>query len=308
MPLVVSDESYGQLSPQARLAMLQAASRARLALRLQDPGADLLELARELDVPVWAVVGPRRSATIVEAVRGASAVEMKFVDVTASGAVERSVDALDSSGSLTGTVDVLRDVSGGAPVWVNVGPTAAQGDLATAVASGADGVLVQARSRASLLRRWEVGPDAPSAVAAARRAIRRARPPEGREAPLVAIAGGLKDGREVAKALALGADLVLMATAPRIALGCELCGRCGTGACPPAGEQRLADGWRAMADALSAFLGRVRVQVTATLCQMGCAAAADAAPAMLEAATYDAASVTGVALEGYGEPLPMWRH
>ncbi len=308
MPLVLSEESGGQLSPQARLALLQAVSRAGLALRLPEPGPDLLDLAAGLEVPVWAVVGPRRTAAAVEAARGAAVVELQLADVTSAGAVVRAVDALDPGGSLTGAVRVLRHLSTDASVWVNVGPSAGLDVLTTAVTSGADGVLVQARSRASPLRRWEAGPDAPAAVAAARRAIWRAKLPEGASAPLLAVSGGFKDGREVAKALALGADLVVMATAPRVAMGCELCGRCGPGECPPAPKQVASEGWRPQADAMTSFLGRVRAQAAATLCQMGCASARDAALPMLEATSYDAAATTGAALAGYGEPLPMWRH
>jgi hypothetical protein len=304
LPVVLCDGSHGQLSPQARLAMLQAAARTGAALRLADPGPDLVELASELGVPLWVVLGPRRTAMTVEAARTAAVVEIQLADVSVAGTVVRSVDAMDGKGSLAGAVTAVRALAPGAQVWVGLRPGASSDALRAAATSGASGVLAHGRTRASPLRRWTTGPDTPAALSAARRAVGRIKPPEGAVAPLLAIAGGLKDGFEVAKALALGARLVVMATAPRIALGCELCGGCEPGQCAPA----PADGWRGQADRLTAHLFQVRAQAASALAQAGCARAADATTAMLEATTYDAAATTGVALAGYGEPLPMWLH
>ena len=304
LPIVLCDGSHGQLSPQARLAMLQAAARTGAVLRMADPGPDLVELAAELGVPLWVVLGPRRTATTVEAARTAAVVELQLADVSGAGSIARSVDALDGRGSLAGAVAAMRALAPGAQVWVGLWPGASQEALRAAATSGASGVLAHGRTRASPLRRWTTGPDTPAALSAARRAVGRAKPPEGSVAPLLAVAGGFKDGLEVAKALALGARLVAMAAAPRIALGCELCGGCGPGQCAPA----PADGWRGQADRLTAYLARVRAQAASALAQAGCARAADASTAMLEATTYDAAAATGVALSGYGEPLPMWLH
>jgi len=303
-PVVLCDSSHGQLSPQARLAMLQVAARTGTALRLADPGPDLVDLARELDVPLWVVLGPRRPASTVEAARSAAVVELQLSAISPAGTVARSVDALDGKGSLAGAVAAVRALAPAAQAWVGVGPGASQELLRAAALSGASGVLIHGRTRASPLRRWAAGPDAPAALSAARRAVARTRPPEGSVPPQLAVAGGLKDGLEVAKALALGARLVVMATAPRIALGCELCGGCGPGQCASPG----ADGWRGQAERLSAHLARVRAQAASALAQMGCARAVEARPSMLEATTYDAAAATGVALAGFGEPLPMWLH
>jgi len=312
LPLVLAEGSRGQLSPQSRLALLQSAARTGAALRLSDPEPDLVELGQELGVAMWAVVGPRRTAQVVEAMRGAMVVELQVAAMGPDGGLVRSVDAWDPEGSLARAVAAVRQVSDGSPVVLNTGPLSDRDMLRRAVLSGADAVMVQGLSRSSLMHRRMVGTDPLAAVASMVRTVARTKRPEGSPAPKLVVSGGFKDGVEVAKAIALGADLVLMGTAPRIALGCSLCGLCGPGDCPrfEGGEGAKGQGpaWKAQAEDLIAYLGRVAGQLRTALAQMGCSRVTEASPANLEAYTYDAAAVTGAPLAGYGETLPMWLH
>jgi hypothetical protein len=314
MPVVMTDNSGGQLSAHGRLAMVQAAARTGCALRLADPTPDFLELVRELDIVFWAVVGPDRHPSILEALELASVVEFQLAYVDADGNARSPVDTWDSGGSLEPTVSTIRSVAGDAPLVVNLGAISHRDTIKAALTSGADGVMVQSLSRTSALHGRLVGSGPLDSVAMMRRAKGRTKREKGASDPLLVVSGGFKDGVEVAKALALGADMVVIGTAVRMALGCTLCGECGPGECPKKvlGQETTIEvggaDWRAEADGLVDYLGRLSRATKTTLAQMGCATAAEATLDRLEARSYDVAARTGAALAGYGEPLPMWLH
>ena len=307
LPLVLTDNSDGLLSPHARLALVQATHRRDCILRLEDPSPDLVDLARELGVALWVVMGPHRTEGVIEALVDADVVELALSTVGPDGDLLVSVDSRDGEGDITNAVETIRSVAGGVPVVLDVGPTVDKELLRQAAQSGADAIMVQAMSRSSRMHHGLVGPGPLASVSAMRRTISRSKLAEGKVAPRIVVAGGFKDGVEVAKALALGADMVVMGTAPRIAMGCTLCTDCGPGECPTRSKKGKGD-WKAESDGLVAFVDRVSAQVRTSLAQVGARRGIEVTLDHLEAADYDTAAVTGVALAGYGEVLPMWRH
>ena len=307
LPLVLSDNSCGQLSPHARLALIQASHRRGCALRLEDPTPDLVDLARELGVVLWVVLGPDRTEAVVEALEGADIVELKLTSVGPDGELSSAVDLQDAEGSMALAVETVRSVAGGVPIVLNVGPISDREVLRQAARSGADALMVQAASRNSRMHDGDVGPGPLAAVASMRRALSRTKFEKDDKIPKLVISGGFKDGVELVKTLALGADLVVMGTAPRLALGCTLCNDCGPGECPK-GPHTATTSWKTEADGLVAFVDRIADQARSSLSRMGCERGDQASLAHLEAQTYDVAAVTGASLAGYGEVLPMWRH
>jgi glutamate synthase domain-containing protein 2/glutamate synthase domain-containing protein 3 len=53
-----------------------------------------------------------------------------------------------------------------------------------------------------------------------------------REEVNLVVSGGIRNGADIAKALALGADAVAISTSVLIAMGCKVCGLCYTNKCP----------------------------------------------------------------------------
>ena len=307
LPLVLTDNTCGQLSPHARLALIQATHRRGCALRLEDPTPDLIDLARELGVVLWVVLGPDRTEAVAEALEAAAIVELRMTSVGPDGELSSAVDLRGADGSMAAVVETVRSVAGGVPIILNVGPITDREVLRQAARSGADAMMVQAGSRSSRMHDDVVGPGPMAAVASMRRTLSRTKFEKDDHVPQIVISGGFKDGVEIVKALALGVDLVVMGTAPRLALGCTLCDDCGIGECPK-GPDTAASSWKAEADGLVAFVDRIANQARSSLSRMGCERGDKASLAHLEARTYDVAAVTGTALAGYGEVLPMWHH
>jgi len=97
----------------------------------------------------------------------------------------------------------------------------------------------------------------------------------------IVVAGGIRNSGDVAKAIALGADAVYVATAALIALGCHVCQQCHTGKCawgicttdlaltkrinPDIGARRLTNLLRAWSIEIKDILGAMGVNALESL-------------------------------------------
>jgi len=133
---------------------------------------------------------------------------------------------------LQAKVDWLREKSGGKPIGVKLAAGHIEADLAVALAAGPDFVTIDGRAGATGAAP-KVVKDAtaiPTIFALAR--ARAYLDAQGADTVSLVITGGLRLSSDIAKALAMGADAVALATAALVAAGCQQYRICHTGKCP----------------------------------------------------------------------------
>ncbi|MFQ6806846.1 MAG: glutamate synthase-related protein [Lachnospiraceae bacterium] len=128
-------------------------------------------------------------------------------------------------------VSQLRMASGGRPIGIKIAAGRIERDLAFCVYAQPDFITIDGRGGATgsspkLLRDASSVPTV-YALHRARKYLDEA----GSDISLV-ITGGLRVSADAAKAIAMGADAVAMASAPLIAMACQQYRICGTGMCP----------------------------------------------------------------------------
>jgi len=131
-------------------------------------------------------------------------------------------------------VEVLRDVAGyEKPVGIKIGPGRVYRDVRIAAECDVDFVAIDGKQGGTGASPdhaiQNLGLPTIAVIPMAAKALEDAGVRE--EVALIAM-GGIRDGGDVAKALALGADAVAMVTAIEIAAGCVMCGMCSLGKCP----------------------------------------------------------------------------
>ena len=192
-----------------------------------------------------------------EAIRQADAIEIKIgqaakpglggslpqAKITAEIAAIRGISAdrdshspgrhtgIDTPDDLKRRVADLREMTGGRPIGIKFTAGRVEADLAVALAAKPDFITIDCRGGGT-----GSGPDfvkdnvcLPPIYALHR--ARRFLDQEGSKVTLC-ITGGFRDSTDIAKALAMGADAVALATSSMIAVGCQQYRVCHTGRCP----------------------------------------------------------------------------
>lgn len=255
-PAFVSHMSFGALSCEAKVALARGAAAAGTATCSGEGGILPDELAAAQGRYIFEYAPLAYSATD-ENLRAAGAVEIKVGQGTKPGmgghlpgekvtpeiarirgrqpgediVSPSTIPGVESVPDLRRLVEDLRRRSGGAPVGIKLAAGHIERDVAAAVEAGADFITIDGRGGATgaspaMLRDASSVPTV-YALARARRELDRL----GSRASLV-ITGGLRVAADIAKALALGADAVALATASLMALGCQQHRICGSGLCP----------------------------------------------------------------------------
>lgn len=136
---------------------------------------------------------------------------------------------------LKAKIDWLRKVSDGLPIIVKFAAGPIEKDIDFAVKAGTDIIAIDGSqggtgaSPAIMLN--EVGIDTMSALVRARKHYSKLAEAGNNNLPNLIIGGGLRDGADIAKALALGASAVFLGIPFMVAMGCIKCKKCYKGTC-----------------------------------------------------------------------------
>ncbi|MCL2339440.1 MAG: glutamate synthase-related protein [Actinomycetia bacterium] len=254
-PVFISHMSFGALSRSAKLALAAGSALAWTAIGSGEGGVLPEEMTASYRY-IFEYV-PNHYSLTPENLRQASAIEIKIgqgtkpglggellaAKVTTEIAAVRNkplgqdihspahFNEIESVGDLKNLIKQLRQASGGRPIGVKLAAGHLEQDLAWCVAAQPDFVTIDGRGGGSgaspQLIRDATGIPTIYALIRARHYLDQV----GSDIDLV-ITGGLRVSTDFAKALALGADAVAIATAGLIALGCEQHRACQTGFCP----------------------------------------------------------------------------
>lgn len=256
IPVFVSHMSYGALSPEAKEALARGASAAGTAIASGEGGAHPRERTHATRYIFEMASG--YFGWTEENIRAASAIEVKIGQgakpglggtllgpkVTPEIAAVRGVAPgttvhsparfpdISSVADLRRRVEEIRQLTGGVPVGIKLVAGHLERDLAAALEAGADWITVDGlgggTGAAPLHVKDHVGLPSPFAALRARRFLDT----QGVHDVQLIVTGGFRTPDEIAKAMALGADAVALATASLMAIGCQQYRACHAGSCP----------------------------------------------------------------------------
>ena len=254
-PVYISHMSFGALSKEAKIALAEGSALGKSAMCSGEEGILPEEMATA-DKYIVEYVGNIYSVT-PENLRNADAIEIKIGQGTKPGmgghlpgekvteeiAKIRNKPAgkeitapsrfpgINTREDLKGLVAQLKMASEGRPVGVKIAAGRIEKDLAFCVYAEPDFITIDGRGGATgsspLMLRDSASVPTIYALYRARKYLDSI----GSDISLI-ITGGLRVSSDFAKAIAMGADAVAIASAALMALGCQQYRICGTGMCP----------------------------------------------------------------------------
>jgi glutamate synthase domain-containing protein 2 len=256
-PIMISGMSYGALSKEAKTALAKSTQIVGTSINNGEGG--LLPEERENSYKQVVQITPSRMGFSLRNIEAADALEIicgigakpglsghlmgsKITkEIAAFRQLPEGIDlhSHPRHGDIFGADDMvlkiqeLRDVTDWQiPIFVKIAAGRVREDVKIAAKTGADGIVVDGSEggtgAAPVMASTHLGiPTLPAVV----QAVRALEEMGVRDEVSLIISGGIKDGSDVAKALALGADAVAIGTGAMVAMGCVVCLRCHEGKC-----------------------------------------------------------------------------
>lgn len=254
-PVYISHMSFGALSKEAKVALAKGSAMAHTAMCSGEGG--ILPEEREAAYKYIFEYIPNKYSVTDENLRTADAIEIKIGQGTKPGmgghlpgekATEEiaklrgkkkgediqspsKFPELNSKEDLKEMVSMLRRRSDGRPVGIKIAAGHIERDLEYCVYAGPDFITIDGRGGATgssplFLREATTIPTI-YALYRARKYLDSVH-----SGISLVITGGLRVSPDMAKALAMGADAIAVASAPLIAAACQQYRICGSGMCP----------------------------------------------------------------------------
>jgi len=254
-PIIIGAMSFGAVSREAKIALAKAST---LAGTIENTGeGGMLPEEREFSKYLIIQYSTGRFGITEEILKKADAIEIKIGQgakpgmggllpaekVTEEIAKIRNVQIdkdvhspayhpdIKNIEDLRKKINWLRGLTGGVPIIIKLAAGDVENDVKLAVKANPDIIAIDGieggTGAAPEVMLDEVGIPTLAALVKARKVLDRI----GAKQELW-IGGGLRKGGDFAKALALGADAVFVATSLLVAMGCTYCRLCYLGKCP----------------------------------------------------------------------------
>lgn len=344
-PVFIAAMSFGAISKPGKLAFAYAAAKAGTATNTGEGGSppEELQACREGgEGKIVAQWSTGRFGVNTEYLRMADAIEIKIgqgakpgmgghlmaekvsPEVARVRGIPLGTDALspcrhldvDSVDDLKKHVQLLREITNyEIPIIIKLGPADVYDDIVKAVELGADAVAIDGGEGGTgcspAVASDHAGVPTLGLFAPAVRALRDTGAAE-RGIKLM-LMGGIRDGADIYKAIALGADCVGIATAAMIAIGCTACELCHTGKCQPdiatqKPDEEIRLDWRRAGGELFNYIKAITEELKVLTALSGHGDISELSPEDLVAMTYDASAITGIKLMGLDRPVPLWEN
>jgi glutamate synthase domain-containing protein 2 len=256
-PVMISGMSYGALSKEAKIALAKATDIVGTSINNGEGG--LLPEEKENSYKQIVQILPSRMGFSLRSIEAADALEI-IVGIGAKPGLSGHLMGCKISkeiaefrqlppgidlhshprhGDIFGADDLclkveeLRDITDSRiPIFLKIAAGRVWEDVKIAAKSGVDGIVIDGSEggtgAAPVVAANNLGiPSLPALV----QAVRSLEDMGVKEEMSIILSGGIKDGADLAKALALGADAVALGTGVMVAMGCVVCLKCHEGRC-----------------------------------------------------------------------------